>query len=77
MLHLDNPILFEIRIEQLNRMAAPLQVRECKIWPDEDLYGSVIATNDEFYLINDDVVHLENLERYVEDKLGAVCMTKK
>lgn len=31
MLHLDNPILFETRIEQLNRMAAPLQVKECKI----------------------------------------------
>lgn len=77
MLYFDNPILMESRIEQIDRMAAPLQVRECRIWPDEDLYGSVIATNDEYFVFDDDVVHLENLERYVGDKLGAICMVKK
>ena len=77
MLYLDNPILVESHIERLDRIAVPIPVSECKVWPDEDLYGSIIATNDEYFVFDDDVVHLENLERYVEDKLGALCMVRK
>lgn len=45
--------------------------------PRYDFFGSFIASNDEYLLINGDVVHVENAVQYLVEVQGAKLFTKK
>ncbi|RUL56491.1 hypothetical protein [Lysinibacillus antri] len=45
--------------------------------PTYDIFESFIASNDDYYVFGEHVVHMDNLPRYFEDYLKAECRVKK
>lgn len=45
--------------------------------PQYDVFGSFIASNDEYLVFGDDVIHIDNAAKYLEECLQANYKVKK
>ena len=73
----ENPILFEIRLEQ---MAREIMVEDTSVFdevPSRDYFGSCITKGDEYMIIGGHHVLIENLADYCEKVLGFEWCVKK
>lgn len=70
----ENPII----LGQIERTVPPrLVVSVDEDNPKYDIFGSFIASNDEYLVFGDDVIHIDNAAKYLEECLQANYKVKK
>lgn len=75
--YVENPILFETRMEQVER---EIMVEDAPVFdavPSRDYFGSRITKGDEYMIIGGHYVLIENLADYCEKVLGFEWFIKK
>lgn len=69
----ENPII----LGQIERTVPPRLVVSIEDNPKYDIFGSFIASNDEYLVFGDHVIHVDNAARYLEEYLNADYKVKK